>query len=137
MTLLLTTHVLHRYRGWEATIAWAACDWDPHWCATTVAPWARSNGFNVLWAELSDKFNAIENEYTGVANGNGRVDAERFCFSITIINVVPYIFLALAAFYALTSVALMPLVVLQWMVDVLMQSLAYIHMHAPGRRGGD
>ena len=48
---------------------------------------------------------------------------------------VPYVFLGLAAFYALASVALLPLVVLQWMVDVLMQSLAYVHMQAPAGGG--
>jgi hypothetical protein len=41
-----------RYRSWEASIAWAACDYDPSWCKRTLEPWAFNNGFTLLWSEI-------------------------------------------------------------------------------------
>lgn len=43
------------YTSWEASVAWAACDWDPQWCAQTVAPWALRNNLVTLWSHILNK----------------------------------------------------------------------------------
>lgn len=124
-----------RYNGWEASVAWAACDWNSDWCISKVMPWARINNFVMLWSELVDKYNAIENDRTGVTPPDyGRIDAERFCFVITIFNVVPYIFIGLALVYAASAVLALPFVVLQWAAETFFQALAYIHTSQRGHK---
>ena len=56
------------YTSWEATVSWAACDWDPHWCHETVSEWAWDNNFFVLWTNLVTKFRVIEEVYTGISS---------------------------------------------------------------------
>lgn len=117
-----------RYVGWEATIAWAACDWNDDWCIKKVMPWARDNNFIILWSELVDKYNAIDNDRTGITPPDyGRIDAERFCFVVTIFNIVPYLFIGLAAVYAASAILALPFVILQWGAETFFQALAYIH----------
>ncbi len=95
----------------------------------------RDNNFVMLWSELVDKYNAIENDRTGVTPPDfGRIDAERFCFVITIFNVVPYIFIALALVYALSAVLALPFVIFQWAAETFFQALAYIHTSQRGHK---
>lgn len=122
-----------RYRSWESTVAWAACDWDPYWCRTVVTPWAIDNNFPLLWAELIDKFKVIQNDYNNVTGSVQEIQAHRFCFSVTIVNIVPYILLFLALFYAASAVLVLPFVIVQWLIEVFFQGLAYTHMIAPRR----
>jgi hypothetical protein len=141
----------YRYRSWEASAAWAAWDWDPEWAALTLTPWARENGLTLLWAELVDKstgFLALQDQPAGSpahTEALRRIEAERFCFSVTLVNVAPYLFVVLAAVYASSALIVLPLTVVQAFVDLFVSSVAYVHMMAPrkrvagrkrGRRGG-
>lgn len=65
------------------------------------------------------------------------MQAHRFCFSVTIVNIVPYIFFLIAAVYSLSAVVLLPFVLLQWIVELLFQGLAFVHMGAPAPGNND
>ena len=98
-------------------------------------PWARDNSFILLWSELVDKYNAIDDDRTGITPPDyGRIDAERFCFVVTIFNIVPYIFIGLAAVYAASAVLVLPFVFLQWAAETMFQAIAYIHTSQSGRK---
>jgi hypothetical protein len=98
-----------------------------------VTPWAIDNNFPLLWAELIDKFKVIQNDYNNVTGSVQEIQAHRFCFSVTIVNIVPYILLFLALFYAASAVLVLPFVIVQWLIEVFFQGLAYTHMIAPRR----
>jgi predicted membrane protein len=58
------------------------------------------------------------------------VDAHRFCFTITIVNLIPYIIMALFVFYSITIAISLPFILLQSLFEVGLQALAYVHMVA-------
>lgn len=79
----------------------------------------------------------VQDAYTNVPGAEDRLQAERFCFAVTIVNIVPYLLLLLTMFYSLGSLLMLPFVLMQWMAELLMQTLAYAHMLAPARGGQD
>jgi hypothetical protein len=125
------------YTSWQPIVAWAACDWDPDWCASSFASWAASARLSGLRESLLQKQDIIVsavlvNAGEGAAAA-GRIEAERFCFAVTSVFIVPYILVLIGLLYALTAAAAIPLVVLQAFTEVCLQTLAYVHAHTPGR----
>lgn len=114
------------YTSWEPIVAWAACDWDPDWCGDSIAPWARGVGLTTFYQALLQKHDKVVSDHG--------IDAQRFCFAVTSVFVVPYLLLAVGLVYALVAAAAVPFVLLQCMADVLFQALAYTHVYTPGRR---
>lgn len=76
----------------------------------------------------------LQSVYMERVPSSARLDAERFCFAVTIVNVVPYIVAALVLFYAAAAVLLLPFTILQAAVDVGAQCLTYVHISAPSMR---
>lgn len=61
------------------------------------------------------------------------MQAERFCFAVTIVNIMPYLLILLVLFYSLWALLMLPFVLMQWLAELGVQTLAYCHMLAPAR----
>lgn len=119
------------YTSWEAPLAWALCDWDPVWCVQTVAPWASSiNAPNSFIQMLQQKSNTLlsQNYLSSSTQSFFLVEAERFCFGTHLIYLVPYLFIILLLAYGIYAAILIPLALLQGLLDLGVQTLVFVHM---------
>ena len=144
--------------SWESTAAWGLCEINPEWCFSAVRQWAADAEFmdlSSLAAAISSKYWSIRRykvlAAAAAAAGNDnddaayyaaqlrlaadRIAAERFCFVATSVNLLPYAAMAVLAFYVVLACASIPFLLLQLVVDVGAQALAYVH-HAAGGGGG-
>lgn len=120
------------FQGWEASLAWLFCDWDPYWCSTDMVSWSRSmnlpDSFVKMLQQKSDML--ISSNYPP---NKKFIDAQRFCFASNLIYLIPYVFIFLLVFYGIYAVLLIPFVFFQSLVDFGLNTLVFIHMqHANG-----
>lgn len=132
-------HAPFYYHSWESTVAWAVCDWDPYFCQQTLAPWVlgtfgeKMGG--VFHTFLMGKGNVALNG-DAVFGLQNQIEAERFCFVVTLINVTPYLILGIVILYGACIAIVVPLAVLQGLFEVSMQVFVYVHASVRPRSGG-
>jgi hypothetical protein len=115
------------YNGWEATLAWILCDWDPYWCSTTAIQWSRDLGLpSTFLRMLEQKSNTLF--FQGYDGQDAFIDAQRFCCTTHLVFLVPYIFILLFVFYGIFALAIVPIVLIQSFFDLILQTLAFTHM---------
>lgn len=63
-----------------------------------------------------------------------QIEAERFCFAVTLVNITPYLLVGLVVIYGACVAIVVPLAVVQGLFEVAMQALVYVHASTPNRR---
>jgi len=120
------------YQGWEASVAWLLCDWDPDWCKNSVLPWAVSNTGTWIPSTFAQMIEQKSNTlfFQNYPAHKQFIEAQRFCFYVHLIYFVPYLFIIIICIYAVILLLSIPFVLIQSLADFLFQTLVFTHMHA-------
>jgi hypothetical protein len=124
----------HPHQGWEASVAWLLCDWDPVWCSTAVPSWLQRNIQSTtiipttFYRMLEQKSSILSYKLSSVQVAH--IDAQRFCCATHLVYLVPYIFVCILLVYTVYAIVYIPVILLQALLDFLLQAIVYIHMKA-------
>lgn len=115
------------FNGWEESLAWAFCSVDAEWCS---APETRISFAPGIYETASNRYSPVIRATRGANETSEAVDLWRghqYCFVVTIGQVLPWVFVAIAAIYLLICLLKLPFAVASAGAQLIAQAVSYTH----------